>query len=446
MKEAKPIELDGRTGEGGGQLVRIACALAAVANVPVRITNVRGNREGPRGGGLKSQHVSALSYLAKATSAETAGLAVGSHVLEFRPTLKPSDLEARNITIATDSAAASTLLIFQALLPFLMFASNERGDPIKLQISGGTNVSFSLSYEYLDQVLLPMLEGFFVGIRVERSLTGRGWSQGKITRGTIHFVIHPLKLGEPLRLREPERVFGPDDLEVVDIDVSMVAPADMHEDLTDALVQDLGDLFPGVDVTFKIVEDSGTDSRIYVLLVAKSETLRWGRDILSAVPKKAKAAGGKGAKNGAKASVSTSESIARKVSKELFAEVSSGGVVDEYLQDQLVVFQALAEGRSSFPRTGVAPAEHGTNGHGANGGDANGDGTNGKETGLEQAMEKLDVGNLRKEKADQPFGEGSAHTTTARWVTAELLPKVAWYNEGRICEGVGMCMDKPLRG
>ena len=55
MKPAKPIEIDGRTGEGGGQLVRIAVALAAVASQPVRITNVRGNREGPRGGGKNVQ-------------------------------------------------------------------------------------------------------------------------------------------------------------------------------------------------------------------------------------------------------------------------------------------------------------------------------------------------------------------------------------------------------
>jgi len=54
MKEEKAIELDGRTGEGGGQLVRIACALASVVSIPIRITNVRGNREGPRGGGLLS--------------------------------------------------------------------------------------------------------------------------------------------------------------------------------------------------------------------------------------------------------------------------------------------------------------------------------------------------------------------------------------------------------
>lgn len=278
-----------------------------------------------------------------------------------------------------------------------------------------------------------------MGIRVERSLSGRGWSQGKITRGTINFTIHPLKPGETLRLRQPDREFTPDDLEVVDIDVSMVAPSDMHEDLTDSLVQDLGDLFPGADVNFNLVEDSGTDSRIYILLVAKSKTgLRWGGDILSAVPKKARVSGGKGAKNAAKASASTSENVARKVSKELFAEVSAGGVVDEHLQDQLVVFQALAEGRSSFPRPGAGLAE---NGNGTSG--SNGHGTNGHGKGLTEAMEKLDVGEgMRKEKANEPFGEGSTHTKTARWVTAELLPTVAWYNKGRICEGVGMVMDK----
>jgi len=44
------IELDGRTGEGGGQLIRVAIALAALTTQPVRITNVRGNRPS-RGGG-----------------------------------------------------------------------------------------------------------------------------------------------------------------------------------------------------------------------------------------------------------------------------------------------------------------------------------------------------------------------------------------------------------
>jgi RNA 3'-terminal phosphate cyclase (ATP) len=50
---------------------------------------------------------------------------------------------------------------------------------------------------------------------------------------------------------------------------------------------------------------------------------------------------------------------------------------------------------------------------------------------------------MRRDKAQEPFGFGSLHATTARWVTAELLPKVQWFNRGTICEGVGMRVEKP---
>ncbi|GAW26074.1 putative RNA 3 -terminal phosphate cyclase protein [Rosellinia necatrix] len=49
MAPLKSLLIDGCTGEGGGQLVRLACALAAVTSQPIRIINIRGNRD--RGGG-----------------------------------------------------------------------------------------------------------------------------------------------------------------------------------------------------------------------------------------------------------------------------------------------------------------------------------------------------------------------------------------------------------
>lgn len=45
------VELDGRTGEGGGQLVRIAIGLSALTGTPVHIHHVRGNRPGGKHGG-----------------------------------------------------------------------------------------------------------------------------------------------------------------------------------------------------------------------------------------------------------------------------------------------------------------------------------------------------------------------------------------------------------
>ncbi|KAK0733838.1 RNA 3'-terminal phosphate cyclase/enolpyruvate transferase [Lasiosphaeria miniovina] len=469
MKEpkVKPIEIDGRTGEGGGQLVRIACSLAAVATLPIRITNVRGNREGPRGGGLKSQHVSSIEWLAQATDAEVSGLAVGSHTLEFRPRRKPSELAGRSFKIRADSAAASTLLIFQAVFPFLLFAGGNGTSPTKrdldgeqppytpinLEISGGTNVSWSPSFEYLDQVLLPALESAFGGgssssssWRVERRLLARGWSAGKPSRGSIALRIHPLRCGETLRPRDTggkkknntsrrngsgchRLTLASEEHDITAIDVSMVVPADMHEPLAAALVADLGELFPEVDVDdihFKLVEDSGADARVYVLLVARSATLRWGRDILTSMPKPS-VSKGSGSRTSSKKKVSAD--VSRKVTKSLYDEVMEGGAVDEFLQDQLVVFQALAEGLTSFPRGG----------------------SSGGTEKLEAAMEDLAIGDKdmkqqprlrRDKKTHKPFGEGSTHTTTARWVAAEMLPAAKWFNDGRVCGGVAMRLQR----
>jgi RNA 3'-terminal phosphate cyclase (ATP) len=46
VRVQKSLKLDGRVGEGGGQVVRIAVALAALTGTALQIDNVRGNRYG----------------------------------------------------------------------------------------------------------------------------------------------------------------------------------------------------------------------------------------------------------------------------------------------------------------------------------------------------------------------------------------------------------------
>lgn len=227
--------------------------------------------------------------------------------------------------------------------------------------------------------------------------------------GEVWFCVRPVGLGERLRLREGMGLgYGEGEFEVRWVDVSILAPGEMREGLQNAVVKELEKVLPRAEVGFKVVEDSGRESRVYVLLVARSETLRWGRDVLTSVPKKKK-------KNG---QGDFAEYVARQVCRELYAELEGRGTVDEYLQDQLVVFQALAEGKTSFPRSG--------------------------ERGVEEELANLTIGEgMRREKALEPFGEGSTHTTTARWVASELLGGVEWYNKGRVCQGVGMRMERP---
>ncbi|KAI0011352.1 EPT/RTPC-like protein [Xylariaceae sp. FL0662B] len=412
MKPKKLLKLDGRTGEGGGQLVRLACALAAVTSQPIRIDHVRGNREGPKGGGLKAQHVSAVKWLAEATNAEVDGLAVGSHTLEFRPSSSPAAFQDHKIEIVTGSAS-STLLVFQAIFPFLLFSGNENGDPVEVEIHGGTNVSFSLSYEYFDQVLLPTLQDKF-GVTVERRLQKRAWSIGPLIPGTIWFKFKPLPPGKKLQPQEPwDKPLTAKDFELKHIDVSMLVPHALQEHLEKALVRDLDKLFPDISVNFVLTEESGHNARMYTLLVAHSTTgLRWGRDYLYDRAWKKK-----------KPETLSSE-ISRKVCRDIFDEINTCGVVDEYLQDQLVVFQALAEGRTSFPR-GVEPADIDINA-----------GNTSDIGGLEASVEGLTLGTrMRRDKTHEPFGTGSTHATTARWVASELLPTSMWFNEGTICDG-----------
>ncbi|KAI1141213.1 EPT/RTPC-like protein [Hypoxylon sp. FL0543] len=418
-KPKKPLRLDGRTGEGGGQLVRIACALAAVTSQPIRIDHVRGNRQGHRGGGLKAQHVSAIQWLVEATAAEVGGLAVGSHTLEFKPSLPPTALKERKFKIVAGNSASSTLLIFQAVFPFLLFAGHESGDPVELEIDGGTNVSFSLSYEYLDQVLLPTLQDKF-GITVERQLKKRAWAIGPLSRGCIWLRFQPLAPGQSLKSREPwNKPVSTEDLKLNRIDVSILVPAALREPLQNALASDLDRLFPDVDVNFVLTEDSRHDARMYTLLVAHSQTgLRWGRDYMynKAWKKKTPEA--------------LSAEISRKVCRDLFEEISIRGVVDEYLQDQLIVFQALTDGRTSFPR-GIEPDHDNSAGSSAGSGVTDDD--------LNDSFKDLKLEDrMRMDKTYEPFGQGSTHTTTARWVVSELLPTVRWFNRGTICDGAAV--------
>jgi RNA 3'-terminal phosphate cyclase (ATP) len=391
------IEIPGTHLEGGGQLVRVAVSLATLTKTPVHISKIRGNR--PAGGGLKTQHLRAVEWLGEASNALMEGAHKGSKDLVFQPgvieksvsvTSKKSlnqgaeDGRVRNIKIDIGSPG-SIGLVLQAVLPYILFSAESAHPlPVKLAISGGTNVSFSPSYDYMHHVLVPTLSRTGlppIGVRLGK----RGWTHGGSNIGSIIFTLLPL----PLNTTLPAFTFE-NRGEIQKLSLVILAPGgNGRQQLKEATIRHLDHVFPGVEIDIATNSESGSPKRFYLLVVAHtSNGFRLGRDWL--YDRKIKDPD------------AVSMQLAERVVGELELEMRHGGCVDEYMQDQLVVFQSLAHGKSVVNRGQHILVE-------------------------EERQEESQVGVIR---------EPSLHTRTARWV-AETILGIKFDAEGN-CEGRGL--------
>ena len=302
------VEIDGSHGEGGGQLVRNAVALAAVGGVPVRIVRVRARRPRP---GLAAQHAAAVRAVAALCDARCDGVQPGSTELSFEPRKLHGGVF--EIDVGT---AGSVALVVQALLP----AAVACGERTVAAIRGGTDVRAAPPVDYLKLVLLPLLSR--MGVRAELEVDRRGYyPKGG---GAVRLTVEPVARLAPLALYAR----GPVERVEVRAHVSRL-PRSIAERMAAAARAMLP---PGVESETAIEvygpADSAGPGGALVLRASAGATLLGAAAV---------------AERGVPA-----ERLGHDAARMLRADLDAGATLDLHATDQMLPFLALATAPSSF--------------------------------------------------------------------------------------------------
>jgi len=303
------IEVDGSFGEGGGQVLRTAVALAAVLSKDIHVLNIRAGRAEP---GLRPQHMTGVKAAAELCSSELEGLRVGS--TEF--TFKPGKLRAGTFRFDVGTAGSVTLVL-QTLMPILAFALGN----VQLEITGGTDVKWSPPIDYLRLVTLPILKK--IGYRGDLEIVRRGhYPKGG---GLIRFsTTGPSKL-QPLvaeKIGSISKIYG--------VSHAIALPryvADRQAAAAKKCLEEAKLPSPSIDV--EVLDDRrqlGPGSGIVLSAETQNGNIL-GSDALGerGIP---------------------AEEIGSTAGKVLVEEVESGAMLDRHMGDIIVPYLVLAQGTS----------------------------------------------------------------------------------------------------
>ncbi|RIA83618.1 RNA 3'-terminal phosphate cyclase domain-containing protein [Glomus cerebriforme] len=324
--QTKGLILDASLLEGGGQGNYIVSCLL---NKPIKLLNVRAKREAP---GLKPQHACGIKLMQNIFQADLQGDNIGSQEIYF----KPNKVNTSSTFIADTQTAGSITLLIQISLPALLFSTLPPKTNLfipprskKVILKGGTTVISSPPIDFIIEVFKPIVEREF-GLNFNVSIIGRGYyPQGK---GEVILQVDPIveRALKPLNLVERGTIVKVKGRVTIcntskQIGKQMVACA--SKVLTEASLPELEGIQFDIETNIERI-NAGKGSEI--LLWAETNT---------------------GCIISGNATINKRESpeeVGRNAAEALIRNLKHGGCVDEHLQDQLIIFMALAEGRSKL--------------------------------------------------------------------------------------------------
>ncbi|HXD87104.1 MAG TPA: RNA 3'-terminal phosphate cyclase [Urbifossiella sp.] len=181
------VELDGGAGEGGGQILRSALALAALTGRPFKLVNIRANRAKP---GLQPQHLTCVKAAGAVCGAVYKGAAVGSSTLYF----EAGDVKSGDYVFSIGTAGAASLVLHTVYLPLAL-----RGTATSsVRITGGTHNPHAPCHHFNAITWGGYLQR--LGIAIEQEMVRPGfYPRGG---GEIHSYIRPCSMVAGLKLTE----------------------------------------------------------------------------------------------------------------------------------------------------------------------------------------------------------------------------------------------------
>jgi RNA 3'-terminal phosphate cyclase (ATP) len=184
VKKNQVLKIDGRTGEGGGQIIRTALALSMLTGTPIEISNIRAGRSKP---GLMRQHLMCVQASQEISNAKVSGAHLGSTAFSFAP----NEINAGDYTFDIGSAG-STSLVLQTVLPALLFANSAAATldntmASTVTIKGGTHNPLAPTTEFLQLAFIPAIAKLGMEVAIELGQTGFAPLGG----GEINATIQP---------------------------------------------------------------------------------------------------------------------------------------------------------------------------------------------------------------------------------------------------------------
>lgn len=282
-----------------------------VMKTGVHVKNIRAGRSQP---GLRPQHLSGLEMVRDLCDGQMEGGQIGSTEITFTPGKIKGGTH-----IADTKTAGSVCLLMQVSMPCVLYAAS----PSELHLKGGTNAEMAPQIDYTVMVFKPMVEKF--NLTLDCDIKRRGYyPKGG---GEVIVRMSPVKQLSPISLIDRgtvTKIYGR-------AFVAGTLPIKLAKDMSSAAVRCIRKEFRDLFINIQAVrepDDQAFGNGSGIIIVAETSTgcLLAGSSL------------GKRGKNSDKVGIEAAEM--------LLGNLRHGGAVDDYLQDQLIIFMALANGVS----------------------------------------------------------------------------------------------------